>query len=354
MKILCFRHSYQIHVSFPTFLISLRSRRLVRYFVHIIMGFLLYFILALGSVVHSFKPKTVLEVDRRLLLNDPQTILVQLEAIQREMQTLKTLVNTQQTTIQSLKTLVNSQQTNIHTLETLVNSQQTKIQSMQNQLNRKTDQGEMQTLKTLVNTQQSQIQTIQNQQTKMADQVVGSVYTTWGRKSCPAINGTKTVYTGITGGKPYHEVGGGVNTLCLPHDPDNAPNNFPTSLQSSTHLFGSEYQFTYGNIARDDDVPCAVCHLQSATSVLMIPAKTTCPSGWTMQYHGYLVTDNEDSGWHATDFICLHGDPEYLTEGARQHDLDGHILYPVTAVCGSLPCPPYKSGQYITCVVCSL
>lgn len=130
--------------------------------------------------------------------------------------------------------------------------------------------------------------------------------------------------------------------------------DFPTSLQSAAHLYGSEYQFSYRKIAWDDDIPCAVCHVESSTSVLMIPAKNMCPSGWNMQYHGFLVTDNDDSGWYAFDFVCLHEDSEYLTEGARQHDQNGHILYPVTAVCGSLPCPPYRNGQYITCAVCTL
>lgn len=163
-----------------------------------------------------------------------------------------------------------------------------------------------------------------------------------------------TLFQGITGGKPYHEVGGGVDTLCLPHDPDDAPSDFPTRLESAAHLYGSEYQFNYRKFAEDDDVPCAVCHVQSSGSVMMIPAKNTCPSGWNLQYHGFLVTDNDDSGWYAFDFVCLHEDSEYLTEGARQHNQNGHILYPVTAVCGSLPCPPYRNGQYITCVVCTL
>ncbi|XP_062601856.1 uncharacterized protein LOC134263519 [Saccostrea cucullata] len=253
-------------------------------------------VLIIGCVILSLQQAVGHDKDRRLLLNDPHTFQVQLEAMQREMQTLKSLVNTQQT----------------------------QIQAMQIQLNTKAEQGP------------------------------GAIYTIWGKKSCPSRNGTAMVYTGITGGKSHYEPGGGVNTLCLPHDPDNAPHDFPTSQESAAHLFGSEYQFTYRKIARDDDVPCALCRVQSAGSILMIPAKTTCPSGWIMEYNGYLITDNFSNGYHATDFVCLHGDPEYLTEGARQHNLDGHILFPVTAVCGSLPCPPYKQGQHITCVVCSL
>ena len=73
-----------------------------------------------------------------------------------------------------------------------------------------------------------------------------------------------------------------------------------------------------------------------------------------MQYKGYLVTNADVNDWHAFDYVCLHHDAEYLTEGARQHNLDGHILFPVRAACGSLPCTPYRKGQFITCVVCTL
>ena len=165
------------------------------------------------------------------------------------------------------------------------------------------------------------------------------------------------VLKGITAGKAFNEPGSGVNTLCLPHNPDDAPHDFPTSLQSAgsvSHLYGSEYQFTYRKFAQDDDVPCAICHVSIAASSIMIPAKTTCPSGWTVQYTGFLVSAYFGSSSYAFDYICLHNDAEYMTEGARRHNDNGHILYPVQATCDPLPCPPYKNGQYITCVVCSL
>ena len=150
-----------------------------------------------------------------------------------------------------------------------------------------------------------------------------------------------------------------MTTLCLPHNPDDAPPDFPTSLQFAgwvSHLHGSEYQFTYQKYTLNDDVPCAVCHVDSASSVLMIPAKSSCPGSWRVQYNGFLVSSGAVGNipWQAFDYVCLHNDAEYLTEGARRYNDDGHILYPVQAVCGSLPCPPYKNGQYITCAVCTL
>ena len=51
-----------------------------------------------------------------------------------------------------------------------------------------------------------------------------------------------------------------------------------------------------------------------------------------MQYKGYLVTNADVDGWHAIDYVCLHHNAEYLTEGSRQHNLDGHIIFPMQAL----------------------
>ncbi|XP_048750844.2 uncharacterized protein LOC125662611 [Ostrea edulis] len=285
------------------------------------MAFPLCLPLVLGSIMSSLQDQTIREVDRRLLLNDPQTIQVQLEAVQKEMQTLKTLVNTQQTKIQLMDTLVNSQQTKIQTQETLVNSQQSQIQSLQSQLTKPPNQG--------------------------------AVYTIWGRKSCPLVNGTTTLYTGITGGKMYYIKGSGVTTLCLPHDPDSllgALIHIPYDINNTPYIFGAEFEMNYKNVARNDDVPCAVCHAQTSTSAVMIPAKLTCPQNWKLQYSGMMSAERSDH--FASDFICVDLNPEYI-EGTRARNADGRLIHPAKARCGSLPCPPYKDKQYVSCVVCA-
>lgn len=100
-----------------------------------------------------------------------------------------------------------------------------------------------------------------------------------------------------------------------------------------------------------DDVPCAICRVKPGTATIMIPAKNTCPQGWTLQYHGYLGTSYYSA--HATEFICVDSDPEYF-EGTRQVNSGWHEILPVKAYCGSLPCPKYKQDQYLSCAVCTL
>jgi len=55
-------------------------------------------------------------------------------------------------------------------------------------------------------------------------------------------------------------------------------------------MAGAEYQsYQYGifpdNIY-DQNVPCARCYTENRPATMMIPAKRTCPGGWTKEYEG--------------------------------------------------------------------
>ncbi|XP_048733742.2 uncharacterized protein LOC125649921 [Ostrea edulis] len=175
----------------------------------------------------------------------------------------------------------------------------------------------------------------------------GGVFIRWGRKECPS-NQTELVYSGFAGGSWYNDEGGAAEYVCLPRDP-----NLATKFSGNhAKMYGSEYNSLGApfGLHDGDDVPCAVCRSSRETSVLMIPGKNSCYTGWAMQYHGYLV-----AGYYAYkgagQYICLDEHPETLTAGG--HNEDGKLIYPVQAVCGSLPCPPYENGKYLTCAVCA-
>ena len=57
----------------------------------------------------------------------------------------------------------------------------------------------------------------------------------------------------------------------------------------------------------------AVCFVKSRGSMLMIPAQNDCPSGWTEEYYGYLMTAYY---YHATqeDYVCVDKDQEYVLD----------------------------------------
>ncbi|XP_035672335.1 collagen alpha-3(IV) chain-like [Branchiostoma floridae] len=185
----------------------------------------------------------------------------------------------------------------------------------------------------------------------------GAVYVRWGRTSCEEGGaGTVTVYSGMAGGAWYNHKGGGSNYLCLPADPEWGWHKDGLQNSRESYMYGAEYQiglagspYDPGTI-HDRNVPCAVCHSPSRRAQLMIPARQTCPGGWTREYGGYLMTASH--GHSRTEFVCMDGEPEALPGGEGNED--GALFYVVEARCGSLPCPPYVEGRELTCVVCTV
>ena len=84
---------------------------------------------------------------------------------------------------------------------------------------------------------------------------------------------------------------------------------------------------------------------------MMIPAKRTCPQGWTLEYEGLLM-----AGYHGhqgqSEYVCVSLGMETVAGGAG--NTNGGLFYVVEIDCGyALHCPPYKDGYEVSCVVCS-
>nr|KAG5706333.1 hypothetical protein BaRGS_026115 [Batillaria attramentaria] len=171
----------------------------------------------------------------------------------------------------------------------------------------------------------------------------GSVYVRWGSQSCPG--GAENVYAGVVGGGHYSHTGAGVNALCLTKDPVYDGRSKTTMM---TYLYGAEYATT-PEWRHNLDVVCAVCRVPFETT-MMIPGTNTCLPGWTRQYRGYLMAGrfNVPSG---TEFVCM--DRAMEADHSSYRDDDGKLFHYVIGKCGSLPCPPYKEGKVVTCVVCA-
>ena len=156
------------------------------------------------------------------------------------------------------------------------------------------------------------------------------------------------------GGSFHSHTGGASNYLCLPLNP--TFDNFTPGDQTYSTIFGTKYKVKensnlFTNNLNNLDALCAVCHVQSRGSQVMIPARNDCPSGWTLEYKGYLMsTYKTDKG--RTQFICVDED----AEGANgsQPDANSAFLYFVEGRCGSLPCPPYAYGKELACAVCTI
>ena len=140
----------------------------------------------------------------------------------------------------------------------------------------------------------------------------GTVYVRWGHDQCPS--NAQLVYSGRVG-RPEHASdtpttggGGGSNLQCLPMDP-----NFLTQISGTQYrakIYGAEYQThtdsnSHVHGCLDFDVPCAVCHVSNRNAVYMVPAKYTCPTGWTREYYGYLMSEYYGHGrHHISVYLC--------------------------------------------------
>jgi len=75
----------------------------------------------------------------------------------------------------------------------------------------------------------------------------------------------------------------------MPTDPQYNRAYTGSGFQGSS-INGAEYEsFTYGifpSSAHDQNVPCVRCYTENRPALMMIPAKRSCPSGWTKEYEG--------------------------------------------------------------------
>ena len=177
----------------------------------------------------------------------------------------------------------------------------------------------------------------------------GVTYTRWGHNACPRVSGTQMLYTGRVAGVYYTSKGGGANYLCLPNDPEYNIKTNPLPKYYST-VYGTEYQYPLVG-TNEHDVPCAVCYATTRTAEVMIPAKTSCPSGWTREYYGYIMSESNLQGVYRNQFICVDKDQVSIPGSAS--NINGNLIYHTRAACRGIQCPPYSSKEVLTCAVCT-
>ena len=82
----------------------------------------------------------------------------------------------------------------------------------------------------------------------------------------------------------------------------------------------------------------------------MVPGSIACPSSWTREYYGYIMSEH-----HAhprSTFECVDVDAESVPGSAA--DTNGALFF-FTEMrdCAGISCPPYTSGDELTCAVCT-
>ena len=182
----------------------------------------------------------------------------------------------------------------------------------------------------------------------------GETYVRWGRTTCPQNIRTELVYSGRAGGSWYSRTGGATNHLCMPDDPDYL--QFYSGTQDRNYVYGVEYEVYTEQPLHDvhgHNAPCAVCMAVSRCSLLMIPAKTQCPTNWTTEYVGYLMSEPYGNRL-PSEYECVDKDPESVPglDAIGWHS-GGGLFDHVEASCNGMACPPYEAEKELTCVVCT-
>ena len=129
---------------------------------------------------------------------------------------------------------------------------------------------------------------------------------------------------GYVGGSHYAQRGGASNYVCLTRDPI-----YKKSVSGAyvTKIYGAEYQtysyHLYPSSLHNHDVPCAVCHVTTRASQMMIPGRNVCPAGWTREYKGYLMAEYHTH--YRTMCTCMDENPDY-TRGTHANT-DGALFF---------------------------
>ena len=123
-------------------------------------------------------------------------------------------------------------------------------------------------------------------------------------------------------------------------------------MQSQAPIYGVEYEINTGSplpALHDHNVPCAVCHVSTRAAVLMIPAWHHCPSQWTLEYTGYLMTDNYTH--KKATYECV--DKDAASVPGSHADINAALIYHVEANCNGLYHVHHMTLRRSSCVLCA-
>ena len=178
------------------------------------------------------------------------------------------------------------------------------------------------------------------------------VYVRWGDNRCPP--NAVLLYEGII----TQAASKMANLLCIPKSSSKtSPAKQYTMTMTTTtppsHVTRMEPLLFTNLQGVVDAVPCARCYDSSHSTEFTFPGSTTCPTDWTRQYYGHLITSYELS---TSDVLC--GD-ERLTRaiqwGDGSYSSKRNGVNMIETVCGKdvLSCRGHSAGQLTSCVVCS-
>ena len=154
----------------------------------------------------------------------------------------------------------------------------------------------------------------------------------------------------MTVGEYSQSTGGGGNYLCMPRDPEYSLPHHVDSNFLGSYLHGVEYESPVQG-SHNHNAPCAVCYVSTRSTVIMIPAKTSCPVTWTREYYGYLMAEKRTHK-NNKKYVCVDQAMESLP-GSFADVNAASFSHNQPACSYGLPCPPYVQEKETNYVVCT-
>ena len=114
-------------------------------------------------------------------------------------------------------------------------------------------------------------------------------------------------------------------------------------MQRNGHIGGVEYWspgFPSLSSLNYHNVPCAVCYVATRSVAVMVPAKTQCPTDWTVEYVGYLMAEQHNHGGRS----MYDKNPESVP-GLNAYSSPTAFFYLVEPLCNGLSWAPYDDEK---------
>ena len=82
------------------------------------------------------------------------------------------------------------------------------------------------------------------------------------------------------------------------------------------YLYGTEFEArdsppVFGSMLGHNTV-CSVCYTSNRSALITIPGQTTCPTSWTEEYDGYLMTERSEHPRSGRAPVCVEQYAEVL------------------------------------------
>ena len=145
---------------------------------------------------------------------------------------------------------------------------------------------------------------------------------------------------------------GSVEILCIPDiEVQEFDRNFGLDTQGSVYQaarLGGDSGAP--DIIGDNTLACSLCETQQNT-VVMIPARRTCPIGWLLEYEGVLMSSDRQANRRSSVLcVSLTFEPSFVTE----ENANGLEIVNENISCtdGNL-CDAVNDNFDVRCVVCS-